>query len=57
MKKITLLILLLSAAYGAFSQYRLTGKVTDSEMQPLPGASVVISNTYFGVSTGPDGKF
>lgn len=41
----------------ASGQFRLKGVVTDLQNQPLPGASVVILNTYYGTSTGPEGDF
>jgi TonB-linked SusC/RagA family outer membrane protein len=35
----------------------VTGSVTDTDENPLPGASVVIKDTYTGVSTDMDGKY
>ncbi|MEJ2495551.1 MAG: carboxypeptidase-like regulatory domain-containing protein [Ignavibacteriaceae bacterium] len=40
-----------------FSQTKITGKVTDSENQPLPGANVFIKDSYDGISTKEDGSF
>ncbi|MDR2887059.1 MAG: TonB-dependent receptor [Bacteroidales bacterium] len=33
------------------------GKVTDSEGNPLPGATVAVENTFIGTSTGVDGSY
>ncbi len=35
----------------------VTGKVTDSEGKPLPGATVLIKGTYKGVTTDSDGNY
>jgi len=37
--------------------YQVTGKVTDSENQPLPGVSVTIEGTSRGTTTDFDGKY
>lgn len=39
------------------SQFRVTGKVTDSSGVPLPGVSVVIKGTTSGTITGIDGGY
>lgn len=36
---------------------RIVGKVTDTNKQPLPGASVIIKGTQLGTATGIDGKY
>lgn len=41
----------------AFSQGTITGTVVDSDLGPLPGASVVVKGTTNGASTDFDGKF
>ncbi len=41
---------------SAFGQYSLEGKVTGNG-EPLAGASVVIENSFYGVSTGSRGGF
>lgn len=41
----------------AFSQGTITGQVVDSDLGPLPGASVVVKGTTNGTSTDFDGKF
>ena len=42
---------------GSASSVTITGKVVDTDGQPLPGASVLIKGTTNGVSTDADGKF
>ncbi|WP_298417411.1 carboxypeptidase-like regulatory domain-containing protein [uncultured Kordia sp.] len=41
----------------AFSQGTITGTVVDSDLGPLPGASVIVKGTKNGTSTDFDGKF
>jgi iron complex outermembrane receptor protein len=57
MKKIILLAVLLTATTVVLGQFTLRGIVTDQGNQPLPGATVVIVNSYNGTSTAIDGKF
>lgn len=57
MKKISLLLLLQWLVLTGLAQTSLKGVVTDHQKQPLPGASVVIKQTYSGLSTGSDGSF
>lgn len=40
-----------------FCQTKISGKVTDTENQPLPGANVFIKDSYDGISTKEDGSF
>lgn len=47
----------LFVALGVDAQNVLSGCVTDSNGQPLAGASIVWAETYDGVSTDKDGKF
>ena len=47
--------ILLSAS--TFAQVRLSGKVTDSKNNPLPGANVFIQNSYDGTTTDSIGNF
>ena len=51
------LLLLLFFGQVAFSQTVITGTVTDSFGQPLPGANIIIENSTRGGSTDFDGKF
>ena len=57
MKKLTWLLLLQWMAWTSLAQTGLKGVVIDHNQQPLPGASVVIKQTYNGISTGSDGRF
>ncbi len=57
MRKIGLLLLLQWLVMAGFAQTSLRGVVTDHKRQPLPGASVVIRQTYSGLSTASDGSF
>ncbi len=56
MKRFNVLLLLQLLAVVAFGQINLTGSVKgDGEI--LAGASVVIDNSYYGISTQSDGSF
>lgn len=61
MKQLTkgmLAILLFFVAATAFSQTRITGTITDSEMKgPLPAANVTVKGTTDGSTTDIDGNF
>ena len=63
MKKFLLVSsLLLLIAMSAFSvqqeqKWILSGKVMDEGGRPLPGATVIIKNTYLGTTAGSDGLF
>lgn len=41
----------------AFSQNVISGTVTDSNSQPLPGATILVANTKTGTTTDFDGRF
>lgn len=45
------------AAASLFAQTTITGKVTDEKGEPIPGANIVIRDTYDGASSGIDGAF
>jgi TonB-linked outer membrane protein, SusC/RagA family/TonB-dependent outer membrane receptor, SusC/RagA subfamily, signature region len=47
----------LLATASVFAQTRLTGKVTDSDGQPLAGVTVMVKGTSNGTTTGADGTF
>jgi TonB-linked SusC/RagA family outer membrane protein len=58
MKKQILTFLFLSImSFGVFAQGTVTGKVTDSEGEPLIGASVVVKGTSVGTVTDFDGAY
>ena len=42
---------------GIYAQRRVTGKVIDTEKQPVVGANVVVKETNIGAITDVDGKF
>ncbi|QGY46311.1 DUF2012 domain-containing protein [Maribellus comscasis] len=56
MRKVSLLLLMQLIAFATFAQFTLYGVVKGNE-EPLAGASVVIKNTFYGVSTNEDGSF
>ncbi|MFI2743305.1 SusC/RagA family TonB-linked outer membrane protein [Zhouia sp. PK063] len=55
-KQLLLFFFLCICTFG-FAQTQLRGTVLDENNQPLPGASVVITNTTIGVSTDFNGNF
>ncbi len=50
-------LFLVFASALSFAQTTLTGKITDAEGEPLPGANVYIKGTNFGTISNPDGTF
>ena len=52
-----LTLLFLSLATFSFAQTRISGTVTDESGQPIPGANIVIKDTYDGTSSAVDGTF
>jgi TonB-dependent starch-binding outer membrane protein SusC len=56
-KKIFFTFLLLFAIFSSFSQQKISGKVTDVNNVPIPGASVLEKNTTNAASTDFDGNF
>jgi hypothetical protein len=58
MKKIYLsLIILLALLNTAFAQFQITGKITESNGDVIPFASVIIKNTTKGASCNVDGAY
>ncbi|MCD8042681.1 MAG: TonB-dependent receptor [Tannerellaceae bacterium] len=52
------ILLMLLITIPAFSQQvKITGKVTEPNGDPLPGASVLIKGTQIGIISGLDGEF
>jgi hypothetical protein len=43
--------------YLIFGQTRIQGTVTDESQQPVPGANVILADTYDGASTDANGSF
>ncbi|WP_372950588.1 TonB-dependent receptor [Mariniphaga sp.] len=56
MKRLSFWLLLQFMVVAALGQHNLKGVVTGNG-EPLPGASVVIENTFYGVSAKSDGSF
>ena len=56
MKKITLLFLVLFCVYSSFGQM-ITGNVTDTTGEPLPGVTIIVSTTNKGTTTDFDGNY
>lgn len=56
MKKISLLLVMQLIVCFAMAQNTVRG-VVKGNGEPLAGASVVLENTFYGVSTGADGSF
>ncbi|MBN1985468.1 MAG: TonB-dependent receptor [Prolixibacteraceae bacterium] len=56
MRKLSLLLLWQLMALATFAQYQLSGVVTGNG-EALTGASVVVENTFYGVSTNSEGRF
>ncbi|MEW6194956.1 MAG: TonB-dependent receptor [Bacteroidota bacterium] len=50
-----LLVILLPQLF--FSQTKITGKITDSSSNPLPGANIYIKGSYDGVTSKEDGSY
>ncbi len=58
MKKLTAVMALVIIAMPVIAQFSLRGIVKDAQSEsPLPGANVVIEDTYRGVHTHSDGSF
>ncbi|MFO8002147.1 MAG: TonB-dependent receptor [Marinilabilia sp.] len=57
LKKCILFLFLLMAGVGVVAQQTVTGKVTDSSDEPIPGASVLEKGTSNGTVTQMDGTY
>lgn len=57
MKRLLHLLLLIILPYSLSAQYNISGKIIDSDSQPIVGASVLVNNTYIGVASGTDGSY
>ena len=52
------LIIVLGLNFSVSAQFAvLSGKVTDQEGQPLPGATIMITGTQSGVASDNNGNF
>ena len=60
MKKFLLMVLMLVVSIGTVSAQGgrvITGKITDSDGEPIPGAAVFIQGTGLGVNANLDGRY
>ena len=58
MKRFFTISLIIAFALNMQAQsFKLSGTVTDSENNVLPGASVLVKGTFMGTSTNSDGKY
>ena len=52
-----MLLIFISGTSGIFAQITVTGRVIDTDKQPVVGANVVIKGTTVGTMTDLDGKY
>jgi TonB-linked outer membrane protein, SusC/RagA family len=57
MKKILMVVIVLFAAMTSYAQNKITGKVSDSNHEPLAGVSILIKGTSSGTSTDGNGNY
>jgi len=57
MKQILFICLLQLLVYAAYGQFKISGKIVDETGNPLPGANIILENTYQGTSTDLKGNF
>ncbi|MQY78904.1 MAG: TonB-dependent receptor plug domain-containing protein [Bacteroidetes bacterium] len=57
MKQILFICLLQLLVYAAYGQFTISGKIVDETGNPLPGANIILENTYHGTSTDLKGNF
>jgi len=57
MRSIFIIIISILISASSFAQVQLSGKVTDPQNNPLPGANVFIQNSYDGATTDSIGIF
>ncbi|MEI9918346.1 MAG: TonB-dependent receptor [Bacteroidota bacterium] len=55
--KQTLILFLFTISTSAYAQTTITGKVTDEKGEGIPGANIVIRDSYDGASSNADGTF
>jgi len=56
-KQLLLLAFLYCTQLTLFSQYSITGKVLDDNGEPMPGANIVIGETFSGTTSNYEGDF
>lgn len=57
MKKLFFSVYFILSIFYGFSQSNITGKITNTEGEPLIGANVILENTFYGASTNSNGNF
>jgi outer membrane cobalamin receptor len=57
MKKIILILFIISSQLSAIAQTTISGKVTDSDGEAIFGANIYLKGTYDGASTDEEGAF
>lgn len=57
MKKVYLIILLLSLGVHSIAQFTITGRITDPKGEPMPMVNVTLRGTSIGTTSGPDGRY
>ena len=57
MNNILTILLAMVFCSSIIGQTKISGKITDADKQPLPGANIYLQDTYDGVSSETDGTF
>ena len=57
MRSIFIIFVFILTSASSFAQVQLSGKVTDSQNNPLPGANLFIQNSYDGTTSDSIGNF
>ncbi|HET6227706.1 MAG TPA: TonB-dependent receptor [Bacteroidia bacterium] len=57
MKKILLLLSFILCLQGAIAQTKISGKITDTKKQSIPGVNIRIEDSYDGTSTDANGNY
>jgi hypothetical protein len=55
--KETLVLIFLFSGFSTFAQTKISGKVVDEKGEAVPGANIVILNSYDGASSAIDGSY
>ncbi|MFO7524048.1 MAG: TonB-dependent receptor [Ignavibacteriaceae bacterium] len=57
MKIVFTLLFFLAVSYSIYAQTKISGRITDNNNQPLPGANIYLQDTYDGTTSDTDGSF
>ncbi|TCO08850.1 SusC/RagA family TonB-linked outer membrane protein [Natronoflexus pectinivorans] len=57
LKKFVLFLLVVVTSFGIYGQHTVSGVVTDSSNDPIPGVSILVQGTTSGTITQVDGSF